>query len=147
MFLLNLFLLCCNQTSLDIQLVRHLVLSSINNSHFLLSQYFCIKYFVRTQSRIVLALFKMQIKSLYFDPYFYTFPQTGLTFAKLSSSWLVQPSSAELRLALILVITPTPTLTLEWNGRNNYNTSFWVSKIDDQWRIFFTFWNILFSYF
>ena len=29
--------------------------------------------------------------------------------AKLSSSRLVQPSSAELRLALILVITPTPT--------------------------------------
>ena len=27
--------------------------------------------------------------------------------AKLSSSWLVQPSSAELRFALILVITPT----------------------------------------
>ena len=30
-----------------------------------------------------------------------------IIFAKLSSSWLVQSSSAELRFALILVITPT----------------------------------------
>ena len=33
------------------------------------------------------------------------------TFAKLSSSWLVQPSSAELRFALILVITVTHPTT------------------------------------
>ena len=31
------------------------------------------------------------------------------TFPKLSSSWLVQPSSAELRFVLILVITTPPT--------------------------------------
>ena len=33
-----------------------------------------------------------------------------ITIAKLSSSWLVRPSSAELRFALYLIITtPTPT--------------------------------------
>ena len=32
-----------------------------------------------------------------------------LFVAKFSSSWLVQPSSVELRFALILIITTTPT--------------------------------------
>ena len=35
--------------------------------------------------------------------------QSKASIAKLSSSWLVKPSSVELRLALIKVITLTPT--------------------------------------
>ena len=46
-------------------------------------------------------------------------PRSG-NIAKLSSSWLVQPSSGELRFALILVITPTTTHPPPTPGENSF---------------------------